>query len=93
MTRLRNASQPNTSASQPNTSASMPGTSTTSASCKGWEWANIQMPGRSPEPTTPKIWLVTPWTISSGVAGRGAEARAWVTISSVRAYISHWPIM
>ncbi len=86
MTRLRKASQPKTSASRP-------GTSTTSASCSGRLWAKAQTAGMSEPPTTPKICEPMESEISCEVGGNASAAAAPVTMASVRAYISHMPIM
>ena len=43
-------------------------TATTSISCRGREWAKLQIAGMSELPTTPKIWVAMPWLISSAVA-------------------------
>ena len=84
VTRLRKASQPNTSASRP-------GTSTTMSSCKNRLSAKAHMAGNSEEPTTPKIWLPMASEISCGVGGSVWPERLRITIPSVRAYISHMP--
>ena len=44
-------------------------------------------------PTTPKIWLPMAAVISPSVGGIGACASEATTISRVRSYISHMPIM
>jgi hypothetical protein len=86
VTRLRKASQPKTSARRP-------GTRTTNRRLRNRLSEKAHIHGQSSAPTTEKICSAVASLTSASVGGIGLSARLARITASVRAVISHMPIM